>query len=89
MRENTELHLALANRDADEFQGPDQLNLRRDARGHLALGAGPHACAGGRLIKAATSAILPVFAERFRHARLLRVEQYGSRTIRGHRVYVL
>ena len=86
--ERIELRLAEANRDPDQFPDPGRLDLRRDAAGHLAFGAGPHACAGALLVKAATASILPVFAEHFRQARLLRAEPYGGDAIRGHRVYV-
>jgi len=88
--ERVELRLAEANRDPDQFEHPDQLNLRRrDAATHLAFGGGPYACVGGPLVKAAASAVLPIFAERFREARLIRSEPYGGSAIRGHRVYVI
>lgn len=57
------LRLADANRDADVFPEPDVLRLDRDASGHLAFGAGPHACAGGALIRAAADVALRAFAE--------------------------
>ncbi len=57
------LRLADANRDAEVFPEPDRLRLDRDATGHLAFGAGPHACAGGALIRAAAEVALRAFAE--------------------------
>jgi len=88
--ERVELRLAEANRDPEQFGQPDRLNLRRrDAATHLAFGGGPYACVGGPLVKAAAAAVLPVFAERFREARLIRSEPYGGSAIRGHRVYVI
>jgi len=85
-----ELRLAEANRDPNEFEHPDRLDLRRqDATAHLAFGGGPHACVGGPLIKAAAAAVLPIFTERFTSARLIRSERYGGSAIRGHRVYVI
>lgn len=41
-----------ANRDPDEFPRPDELDVERDSRHHIALGYGPHRCIGqdlGRL----------------------------------------
>ena len=87
--ELVELHLAEANRDPDQYSDPNTLDLTRDATGHLAFGAGPHACVGAQLIKAAAASIMPVFAQHFRHAELIRSEPYGGPAIRGHRVYVL
>lgn len=87
--ERIELRLAEANRDSEEFADPNRLDLRRtNASGHLAFGGGPHACAGGQLIRTAAAAIMPVFAKRFANTRLLRSEPYGGDAIRGHRVYV-
>ncbi|MFL6602639.1 MAG: cytochrome P450 [Steroidobacteraceae bacterium] len=40
------LCIGAANRDPDEFQAPDQLDLARNPNRHLAFGAGAHACAG-------------------------------------------
>ncbi|HEY3742845.1 MAG TPA: hypothetical protein VGL53_23525 [Bryobacteraceae bacterium] len=91
MRDNEriELRLAEANRDADEFADPDRLDLRRsNASAHLAFGGGPHACVGGQLVRTAAACVMPVFAQRFENARLLRSEPYGGTAIRGHRVYV-
>ena len=87
--ELVELHLAEANRDPDQYPDPNTLDLTRDATGHLAFGAGAHACVGAQLVKAAAASIMPVFAQNFRHAELIRSEPYGGPAIRGHRVYVL
>ncbi|MGX2993430.1 cytochrome P450 family protein [Streptomyces sp. JNUCC 64] len=48
------LSLAAANRDPDRFPDPDALDLTRDARPHLALGHGAHACLGSHLVKLQT-----------------------------------
>ncbi|WP_454812787.1 cytochrome P450 [Paenarthrobacter nitroguajacolicus] len=40
-----------ANRDAEVFGEPDQLDLRRDARQHVAFGFGVHACLGAPLAR--------------------------------------
>jgi cytochrome P450 len=43
--------LPAANRDPEKFPRPDELDLTRDAGGHLAFGHGPHVCLGGRLAR--------------------------------------
>ncbi|WP_431933963.1 cytochrome P450 [Nonomuraea jabiensis] len=35
-----------ANRDPEAFERPDELDLSRSARGHVAFGFGPHQCLG-------------------------------------------
>jgi cytochrome P450 len=41
----------LANRDRRRFPHPDRLDLKRDARGHLAFGFGVHQCLGQSLAR--------------------------------------
>lgn len=48
------LSLAAANRDPNRFPDPDALDFTRDARPHLALGHGAHACLGSHLLKMQT-----------------------------------
>ncbi|WP_214103116.1 cytochrome P450 [Acrocarpospora catenulata] len=43
---------AAANRDDRVFDDPDRLDLRREARGHLAFGHGVHQCIGQNLARA-------------------------------------
>ncbi len=59
------LCLAEANRDPDVFPDPDRLQFERRAAGHLAFGAGPHACVGAPLIRLAARPAIAIFAARF------------------------
>ncbi len=59
------LCLAEANRDPDVFPDPDRLQFERRPAGHLAFGAGPHACVGAPLIRLAARPAIAIFAARF------------------------
>jgi cytochrome P450 len=49
------LVLAAANHDPARFPTPDQLDLRRTAKDHVAFGRGAHACSGAGLVRLATA----------------------------------
>ena len=59
------LRLDRANRDPDVFPDPHRLKLDRHPAGHVAFGAGPHACVGAPLIRLAAPPGIAVFAARF------------------------
>ncbi|MEO3750807.1 cytochrome P450 [Streptomyces sp. B6B3] len=59
-----------ANRDPQRFPSPDQLDLARDATGHLAFGHGIHRCLGAPLAKAETEIALRALVTRFPDLRL-------------------
>jgi cytochrome P450 len=56
------LMLATANHDPERFAEPARVDCAREHSGHVAFGAGRHACAGASLVRmaldAATSALL-------------------------------
>lgn len=64
------LTLASANRDPEEFDEPDRLNIRRSAPNHVAFGGGGHACLGATLIRAAATSITRAFLQCFGHAQI-------------------
>jgi ferredoxin len=55
--------LYAANHYPDVFKAPEEFDIQRDARGHVAFGYGPHQCIGQPLAR----------LERFRHLRAGRV----------------
>ncbi|MFJ9961254.1 cytochrome P450 family protein [Streptomyces avermitilis] len=62
--------LGAANRDPERFPSPDQLNLERDAAGHLGFGHGIHRCVGAPLAKAEADIALRAILSRFPGIRL-------------------
>jgi cytochrome P450 len=60
-----ELDLAAANRDPDVFPSPLRLDPLRRGPPHLALGRGPHACAGASVVRMALRTATEAL---FRHA---------------------
>ncbi|MAS41784.1 MAG: cytochrome P450 [Rhodobacteraceae bacterium] len=65
--------LACANRDETAFEHPDEFDMTRDNRAHLALGEGVHRCIGQMIAKAEGEAALRAVA---RH--VARIEPAGA-----------
>lgn len=72
------LMLCSANRDPAQFVASDQLDLARRSAGHVALGAGPHSCAGGALIRMAAAVGTAAFVRRFGGAVKTRVIEWNG-----------
>lgn len=73
-----------ANRDPEQFTDPNRLDVTRRATGHLALGAGPHSCAGGSLIRMAAAAAISAFVEKLHAGAVCEpVEWRGGRGFRA------
>jgi cytochrome P450 len=77
------LLLASANRDPEQFPNPDRLDWTRSGAGQVALGAGPHACAGASLLRMAASVATRVFVERVVESKMNGpIEWSGGRAFR-------
>ena len=63
--------LGAANRDPDQFQAPDRLDVRRREQNHLAFGRGIHHCLGAPLARLEGRIVLEALLERFASMRLL------------------
>ena len=68
--------LGAANSDPHEFGHPDELDIHRDARRHLAFGAGLHRCLGSFLAPREVAILL---GETLRRMPDLRVDESGVR----------
>jgi len=62
------LELNTANRDPEQFAEPNRLDLTRSSVRHVALGAGPHSCAGAPLIRLASQVATRAFGQKFHSA---------------------
>ena len=70
-RSSVGLLLACANRDTAVFENPDEYDVTRVARGHLAFGSGTHMCAGRWAAKTSVGEIaVPMLYERFPNLRV-------------------
>ncbi|MEM8755311.1 MAG: cytochrome P450, partial [Pseudomonadota bacterium] len=73
-----------ANRDPAVFDEPDRFDVARDASAHIAVGAGPHFCAGAWASKALVAEVaLPMLFERLPGLRLAGEARFGGWAFRG------
>lgn len=79
--------LGAANRDPQRFPSPDQLDLDREATGHLAFGHGIHRCLGAPLARAEADIALRAILTRFPQLRLAvpidQLDWRRTRLVRG------
>lgn len=77
------LSLSAANRDPARFSHPEQLDIDRDASGHLALGHGIHYCLGAPLARAEVEIALAALLERFSSLTLAEPEPRWRPSLRA------
>ncbi|MGI8506715.1 MAG: cytochrome P450 [Solirubrobacteraceae bacterium] len=65
-----QLSIAAANRDPSRFPDPDFFDVRRDPRGVISFGHGPHGCLGARLAREQSLIALRVLFERLEGMRV-------------------
>ncbi|MCU1614624.1 MAG: Cytochrome [Frankiales bacterium] len=74
-----------ANHDPAKFEHPDDIDIRRDAREHLAFGKGMHQCLGQALARVELRSVFQALPRRFPNLRL--AQDLSSLTFRSSIVY--
>ena len=72
--------IGAANYDPRKFPLPEELDLDRDARGHVAFGAGMHACVGASLARVELQEALRALLERLPALRLAGPVQWKTQS---------
>lgn len=72
-----------ANRDEREYPDPDRFEIRRDARNHVAFGAGPHQCVGMNLARMEMTALFSALARRVHRFEVTSAEPVLHNILRG------
>ena len=67
-----------ANRDERRFSEPEVLDVRRDARGHVAFGHGPHGCVGQQVARVELDVAFRALVTRLPNLRLVSTGQHES-----------
>lgn len=84
------LFLGAANRDRRKFDDPEKFDIRRDASGHVAFGAGIHGCVGQMVARLEAESILCALARRVDTMELTGEPELSfNNTSRGYRTIPL
>ncbi|WP_176599065.1 MULTISPECIES: cytochrome P450 [Sphingobium] len=75
--------LGAANRDERRYENPDLFDIQRDARDHLAFGAGIHRCAGGNLAMLELATVLEELVKQIDRLELVSVDRSNNLGLRG------
>jgi cytochrome P450 len=75
---------ASANRDERHFEDPDRFDITRDAKGHVAFGAGVHRCAGAHLAQLEMEALLRALVARVRTIDVATPVPLMNNVLRGY-----
>jgi cytochrome P450 len=74
------LRVASANRDPQQFPDPDRIDFSRRGPAHLALGFGPHSCAGAALIRMGVKVATRLFVKNFADAEICSAVEWQGGT---------
>ncbi|MER2266125.1 cytochrome P450 [Methylobacterium oxalidis] len=78
-----------ANRDPRRFADPDRFDIRRNATGHMAFGAGPHMCVGMNLARLEMRALFNQLARRVKRFHVEVEERALHNILRGFKRLVV
>lgn len=73
--------LAAANRDPEEFDNPDELDVSRSPNNHLGFGGGPHMCLGTHLARLEAQLAIGTLLERYPDIQLVSEEPCWSASL--------
>lgn len=81
----TRIHLCIgaANRDPEQFERPEELNIQRQPNRHLAFGYGAHVCAGLNLARLEGRIAIAAFLRKFPDYSVVEREIGGRARFRG------
>ena len=80
------LLIGAANHDGEQFTNPEQLDISRDERSHIAFGRGIHHCLGAPLARIEATIAFEGLLERFSDIELAATPQFKDHVvIRGIR----
>jgi cytochrome P450 len=74
------MYFGAANRDPEQFDRPDALDLSRDPNEHIAFGGGPHVCLGQHLARIEIDAILAEVLTRMKKLEIVAPPEWLAST---------